>query len=174
MGLFASHLDSNPRTKLLICSFVKCWRRKNLSFSLIFSTAQAPLLLVHAGRGPLFPRSYGRHFSFILISSSSSSRTPSRHPLSWCSSLRQPPLGRSSPCPSHGGSPWIPPCADPLPWMVPPLPAARRAPSPGALVPNAGNAAAAPPAATAPERQCRPPSPMAQELPNLLLPGRRR
>ena len=48
MGLFASHLDSNPRTKLPICSFVKCWRRENLNFSLIFSTAQAPLLLIHA------------------------------------------------------------------------------------------------------------------------------
>jgi hypothetical protein len=34
---------------------------------------------------------------------------------------------------------------------------AHRAPSPGALVPNAGNAAAA-----APERQCRPPSPIVQ------------
>jgi hypothetical protein len=48
MDLFASHLDSNPRTKLPICSFMKCWRRKNLNFSLIFSTAQAPLLLIHA------------------------------------------------------------------------------------------------------------------------------
>jgi hypothetical protein len=132
---------------MFFCEMLEKEKSKFFSYLLHRSSSSTPY-----PRGPLFPRSYGRHFSFILISSSSSSRTPSRHPLSWYSSLRQPPLGRSSPCPSHGGSPWIPPCTDPLPWMVPPLPAARRAPSPGALVPNAGNAAAAPPAATAPER----------------------
>jgi hypothetical protein len=35
IGLFASRSDSNPRTILSMCSFVKSWRRKNLNFSLI-------------------------------------------------------------------------------------------------------------------------------------------
>jgi hypothetical protein len=58
-------------------------------------------------------------FSFCF----SKLQLPSRsHPIvSSSARVRQPPLGRSSPCPSHGGSPWIPHCADPLPWMVPPL-----------------------------------------------------
>jgi hypothetical protein len=95
---------------------VKDWRRKKSEFFsyLLHRSSSSPSY----PRCPLFPRSYTRHFSFILISPSSSSRTPSRHPLPWRSSLRQPPLGHSSPYPSHGVKA---PSQVPSPLMAAPL-----------------------------------------------------